>query len=292
MTPQIDTMGILVESLGNASGTGKTMIETTTDIVSKLEQAARLVLSSEHLVAFVGAGLSVESGIPPYRGPGGLWTKQGEPAMLSYQEFVRDPKSWWESRLNSECEPGHPIHEMKLAVDQAAPNAGHHSLVELERMGILKSTMTQNVDNLHRQAGSENLLEIHGNRTRLRCVGCGVRWTRVEFPLTVFPPRCPDCHRVVKMDTVMFGEPIPPEVLQKCMEQAERCDSMLLIGTSGSVNPAARLPLVAKENGATLIEVNPQETALTAYCDLTLNGASGELLPLLTEQVRRAQVSR
>ena len=280
-----------MEALGNAAGTGKAMIETTSEIVGKLLRAARLVLSSEHLVAFVGAGLSVESGIPPYRGPGGLWTKQGEPAMLSYREFVRDPKSWWESRLKGECEPGHPIHEMKLAVDRASPNAGHHSLVELERIGILKSTMTQNVDNLHRQAGSEALLEIHGNRTRLRCVDCGARRTRVGFPLTVLPPRCPDCSGVVKLDTVMFGEPIPPEVLRQCMEQAERCDCMLLIGTSGSVNPAARLPLLAQENGATLIEVNPQETALTARCDLSLNGPSGELLPLLTEQVRRAQAS-
>jgi len=276
---------------GDALGAGKGVAEITAELREKLEQAARILLSSKHLVALVGAGLSVESGIPPFRGPGGLWTRHGQPSMLSYQEFVRDPKLWWETRLHGEQEPGNPLGEMKLAVDRAAPNAGHYSLVDLERSGLLMSTMTQNVDDLHRRAGSEALLEIHGNRAFLRCVDCGSRRLREGFPMPALPPSCPECGGVVKMDTVMFGEPVPPGVLQACLEQAERCDCMLVIGTSASVNPAARLPMVAREKGAALIEVNPQETSLTPWCALTLNGPSGELLPLLTEQVCRMRAA-
>ena len=267
------------------------MIEITSELRAKLERTAEFLLSSQYLVALVGAGLSVESGIPPYRGPGGLWTKHGEPAMLSFQAFAEDPKLWWEQRLQGELEPGNPIREMKLAVDQATPNAGHYSLVEPERLGLLKFTITQNVDNLHRQAGSQALLEIHGNRTQLRCVECGSRRSREGFPLVVLPPRCPDCGGVVKMDTVMFGEPIPAGVLEQCKEISERCDVMLLIGTSGTVNPAARMPLIARERGAILIEVNPDETALTPWCELALRGPSGEVLPLLTERIRQVLAS-
>ena len=267
------------------------MAENTDEIQEKLAQATQAILASKHLVVLVGAGLSVESGIPPYRRPGGLGTKYGEPAMLSYREFVRDPKLWWETRLRDEVDPSNPVYEMKRAVDQANPNPGHFSLVELERLGLLKCTITQNVDNLHRRAGSESLLEVHGNRTWLRCTYCGHRWPRQGIPLPDLPPRCPDCLGVVKMDTVMFGEPIPPDVLKACWEQAKKCDCMLLIGTSGTVNPAARLPILACERGATLVEINPQETDLTPWCQITLTGPSGELLPLIVDRVRRVGAS-
>ena len=257
----------------------------TLELEKKLGQAASLVRGSSHVVALAGAGLSVESGIPPYRGPGGLWVKFGHPPMLSYKEFAQDPKAWWESRLQGEIEPGNPIYEMKLAVESAAPNPGHLALVELEQRGLLRCTITQNVDNLHGMAGSRALLELHGNRTWLRCTGCGHRWPRQDFVINGLPPVCPDCSGVIKMDTVMFGEPIPPNVLRACREQAEQCDCMLLVGTSGTVNPAARLPLLAKEAGAVLIEINPEATDLTPWCDLALTGPSGEILPSLLERL-------
>ena len=119
-----------------------------------IQRASALILHSRHLVALVGAGMSVESGVPPFRGPGGLWTRFGEPTNLSYQGFIRDPAEWWEKRLREEEEPGTPTYELKAAVDTASPNSGHYSLVELERMGLLKYTITQNVDNLHYLAGS------------------------------------------------------------------------------------------------------------------------------------------
>ena len=267
------------------------MVELADETRGKLERAAEAILSAKHLVALTGAGLSVESGIPPFRGPGGLWTKYGEPPMQAYREFLRDPGLWWETRLRDEGEPDNPVHELKLALEGASPNPGHYSLVELERLGLLKCTVTQNVDNLHRRAGSEALLEIHGNRTWLRCMECGGRCAREGFIMGDLPPRCPDCGGIIKSDTVMFGEPIPRQVLQACWEQAERCDCMLLVGTSALVTPAAHLPVVARERGATLIEVNPHQTALTAACDITLAGPSGELLPLLVDLVRRGRAA-
>ena len=244
-----------------------------------------MIRGAGYLVALSGAGLSAGSGIPTYRGVGGLWTQHGTPPLLSYQEFARDPAEWWRARMAAEEDPLHPVYQMKQAVDAAKPNAGHLALAELERMGILRSTITQNVDNLHGEAGSQSLLEIHGNRNRLRCLGCGLRFPRDGFDLSDVPPVCGECQSVMKLDTVMFGEPIPPDVLDSCREAAERCDCMLLVGTSGTVNPAASLPLLAKERGAALIEVNPEPTSLTPWCDVVLAGPSDAILPQLVHSI-------
>ena len=251
-----------------------------------LELAAGLVRMSKHLVAFVGAGMSVESGIPPFRGPGGLWTQHGQPTSLSYQRFLEDPVDWWEQRMKDEVEPGNTTYQLKTAVDAASPNRGHYCLRELENLGFLKYIITQNVDNLQTEAGSVRVAEIHGNRTKLRCVQCGVRRPRERYPVVEIPPRCPECAGLLKIDSVMFGEPIPPDVMSTCVDQTEKCDRMLVIGTSGTVQPAARLPMAAKSRGAVLIEINPHETSLTHLADVVLNGPSAEILPLLMDRVR------
>ncbi len=264
-----------------------------TQLGESIRQAAALISRARYVVALSGAGLSAGSGIPTYRGAGGLWTQHGTPPLLSYQEFARDPAAWWQARLAAEYDPSHPIYQMKQAVDRAIPNAGHLALAELERRGILRCVITQNVDNLHAEAGSRALLEIHGNRNRLRCLECGLRFPRDQFAkylsahpeLVESPPLCGECGGVLKLDTVMFGEPIPPGTLQACRDEAERCDCMLLVGTSGTVNPAARLPLLAKERGATLIEFNPETTPLTRWCDLSLAGAADAILPQLLHSV-------
>src|SRR5579883_299481 len=131
----------------------------------ELEAAAACLARARYAIALTGAGLSVESGIPPFRGPGGLWTRYGEPPMDGFQRFLRDPKGAWEERLN----PTGPMRELWATLARARPNPGHHALVELERLGVLKAVITQNVDDLHRAAGSVNLLEIHGNATLVRC---------------------------------------------------------------------------------------------------------------------------
>ena len=254
-----------------------------------IRQAADLVRDARCVTALVGAGLSAGSGVPTYRGAGGLWMGEGMPPLLSYQEFARDPVGWWRARLAAEVDPAHPVYRMKRAVDRAVPNAGHLALAELERRGILRCVITQNVDGLHAAAGSCAVLEIHGNRNRLRCIVCGWRFPRyddsgidcVGLPSGGGPPLCGQCGGIVKLDTVMFGEPIPPDTLRACREAAERCDCMLLVGTSGTVSPAARLPLLAQERGAALIEINPETTSLTPHCSLVFHGAAGVVLSQL-----------
>ena len=247
--------------------------------------AASAIRNSDYVVALCGAGLSAASGIPTYRGAGGLWTQQGTPPLLSFREFARDPAAWWRQRLDAEEDPSHPIAQMKQAVDQATPNAGHLALAQMERQGQLRCVITQNVDNLHADAGSKRLLEIHGNRTRLRCLECGLKFPRDAYDLSAVPPRCSKCGGTLKLDTVMFGEPIPPDVLQACFDEAQRCDCMLLVGTSGTVNPAARLPLLAREAGAALIEINPEPTPLSALCSIVLSGPADAILPRLQRAV-------
>ncbi len=252
------------------------------EVEEAIDQAASIVLRSRHVVALVGAGLSVESGIPPFRGPGGLWTKYGEPDMLGYQRFLQDPLAWWQERLS----PTAGYRELAEALAQARPNPGHYALKEMEDLGLLHHIITQNIDNLHYAAGSRNVTEIHGNRTKLRCIECNARWPSDQFPLEELPPRCPHCGGLVKSDTVMFGEPIPRDVLEECVRQTALCDCMLLIGTSGVVYPAAGFPADVKMQGGKLIEFNPEETALTELCDVVVRAPAGVALPRLVERLR------
>jgi len=247
-----------------------------------LDQAAECLVRARYVIALTGAGLSVESGIPPFRGPGGLWTKHGEPPMDGYERFLRDPKKAWEDRLN----PAGPMRELWEALNSARPNPGHEALVALEELGILKCTITQNVDNLHRTAGSTRLLEIHGNATLIRCINCVARYEREEIDFAELPPRCPRCRGILKSDTVSFGEPIPSDVLAGCSDEAERADCMIVAGTSATVYPAAQFPISIHERGGDLLEVNPYESEITAFCRLALRGPAGELLPELLERVR------
>lgn len=256
--------------------------------------AGGVLAAARHAVVLTGAGLSAASGIPTFRGPGGLWTRHGPPASLSYQDFVRNPREWWERRLRDEVTPGNPTYELKMAVDRAAPNAGHLAIAELENGGIVKAVITQNVDGLHGRAGSRRLLEIHGNRRRLRCTECAGRWERDGYGISIgdLPPRCRRCGGVIKPDTVMFGEPIPRAVLDACLAEAAGCDVMLLAGTSGTVQPAAQMPLLARERGARIIEVNPEATGLTAVADLVLRGPADELLPRIAAAAATAAQGR
>lgn len=255
-------------------------------LADAVRSAAQLISESDHLVALVGAGLSSESGIPTFRGPGGLWTRLGEPSMKGYQQFLEDPEAWWRQHLDQSTDPVRT--DFRDAIDRAEPNLGHYALVELESLGVLKLIITQNVDDLHGKAGSESVAEIHGNRTKLRCIVCETKWPTDEFTIESYPPRCPECKGLVKSDTVMFGEPIPSGVLHRCSVEAGRCDGMIVAGTSATVFPAAGFPRVVKERGGYLIEANPNDTPLTPYCDVVLRGPTGETLPLVVEHVKDA----
>ena len=247
-----------------------------------MERAASLVLSAEYVTALTGAGVSVESGIRPFRGPGGLWTERGEPSMDGYQRFMEDPKAWWESRAASR-----PRRSRGTSYASAEPNPGHYALAEIEAMGLLRWLITQNVDNLHTAAGSVNVLEIHGNSKKLRCTSCNSRFPREGFDFSELPPRCPTCGGMVKGDTVMFGEPIPSDVLGRCFEEAQRSDCMLVVGTSAVVTPAASLPLMVKRGGGVLVEINPMRTQLSDLCDVCIVSPSGVALPKLVSAIKK-----
>jgi NAD-dependent deacetylase len=252
-----------------------------TEILVAIEKAAQLILSAEYVTVLTGAGVSVESGVRPFRGPGGLWTEKGEPSMDGYQRFLQDPKAYWERRHRPRRDSN-----KWTPISEATPNAGHIALAELEELGILKWLVTQNIDNLHNEAGSRNVLEIHGNSKKLRCVSCNARFPRKGFDLSELPPHCPVCGGVIKGDTVMFGEPIPSDVLERCFEESNRSDCMIVVGTSAIVTPAASLPLIVKRNGGNLIEMNPLRTELSNICDVCIRAPSGEGLPSLISAIK------
>ncbi len=236
--------------------------------------AARLVARGR-VVAFTGAGVSAESGIPTFRGRGGLWERFKPEELATPEAFARDPArvwAWYKWRLS--------------LVLSAKPNPAHLALAELERMGLLTAVITQNVDGLHQAAGSKRVVELHGSLRRARCTRCGfkVRLSRVpEEEL----PRCPACRGLLRPDVVWFGESLPADAWLEAVELASSCKCMLVIGTSCAVYPAASLPLIAKRGGAALVEVNLEATPLTAIADVSLRGRAGELLPLLVDEVKR-----
>lgn len=248
-----------------------------------IHEAAQRIAAARYCTALVGAGISKESGIPTFRGEGGLWTRQGEPPMNGYQLFLEDPHGWWLERLAQQRNPP----DFARAINDALPNPGHHALAELERRGLLKHLITQNVDSLHLDAGSTAITEIHGNRRKLRCIACGRRGPTRDFSEEEVPPACDRCGGIVKSDTVMFGEPIPRAFLDTCYEETGRSDLMLVIGTSATVYPAADFPMQVLRRGGAIIEVNVDETPFTPYAAVSLRGPSGQLLPRVVEALEQ-----
>jgi NAD-dependent deacetylase len=245
-------------------------------------QVAELLRGARHAVALTGAGLSAESGIPTYRGPDGEWTKFGEPTIDGWDLFQRNPAAWWEEATR----PRDTRTAFAEALDAAEPNAGHIAMFELETMGRLAHVITQNIDDLHRRAGTVHLTEIHGNRSWARCMNCGQRELLAQVRLDRLPPLCLDCGGVLKNDTVMFGEPIPHEALRSCYRQAALADVFLVVGTSAVVYPAAEMPIRAKHNGARLVEINPNETDLSWMADVVVRAPAGEALPASVGMLR------
>ena len=254
----------------------------------EIRDTAEMLIEARYPIALTGAGMSVESGIPPFRGPGGLWTKYGEPPMNGFQRFMADPKKAWEERLSKRND------ELFKPLTVAKPNAGHIALAELERLGVLRFMITQNIDDLHRQAGQKALAEIHGNWTLIRCLDCNTRFHGDAISLEKLPPECPRCEGLLKSDTVSFGEPIPGDVLNMCAEHSALADLVIVAGTSATVYPAAGFALEVKQRGGTLIEVNLYESEITRICDVSLRGASADVLSRLVSavgEIRREKMS-
>jgi NAD-dependent deacetylase len=244
------------------------------DGIRAMEMAVRW-LRGGGTVALTGAGISVDSGIPDFRSPGGLWERYEPAQYATIDAFRSDPDRVWRM-----------LREMGEMIAASRPNAGHTALAQLERAGKLDAVITQNVDDLHQAAGSSRVIEFHGNARDLRCVDCGARSRPERPPQGTASPRCATCGGLLRPLVVFFGEPIPTAALVEATELARRCRTMLVVGTSATVAPASLLPVTAKESGARVIEVNLEPTALSWLADLSLTGRSAtELLP---ELVRRA----
>ena len=244
-----------------------------------IQRAAKDILQSKKTIAFTGAGISVESGIPDFRGSGGLWEKYDPEEYANIHAFYSNPDRVWLM-----------LKEMFLLIMTAKPNLAHIGLAELERMGFLSSIVTQNVDGLHQAAGSKNVIEFHGSHRTLSCLKCSTKIEGASLTLEDLPARCSRCSSLLKPDVVFFGEPIPWEAQIASFKESKSCSAVLVIGTSAVVYPAATIPVTAKENGATIIEINKEPTPITdEISDYLICGSAGEIIPAIVEEVRRGK---
>jgi NAD-dependent deacetylase len=238
-----------------------------------LLEAAKALRKSHFTTAFTGAGCSVESGIPPFRGEHGLWNKY-DPKMLELDFFLENPGLSWPIIKNIFYD----------FFDYAKPNAAHRVLARMEKAGKLGRIITQNIDDLHQEAGSQRVFEFHGNSKQLVCLLCHRTYAVAEVSLDHLPPTCRECGGLLKPGFVFFGEGIPKIPMQAAYEAAEISDVFLIIGTTGEVMPANQFPPMAKDNGATIIEINPEPSLYTKYItDIFLQGKAGETMEKLEE---------
>ena len=212
-------------------------------MTSSYLDVAELLLRLKNCVVLTGAGISAESGIPTFRSKGGLWEKYDPMVYASIEVFRKDPSKYWQIR-------GDFIRDY----DSYEPNTAHRALVELENLGIVRQVITQNIDGLHRKAGSRRVVEIHGSLREIICLQCDSIYLAPNIP-GGNPPHC-ECGGILKPNTVLFGEQLPTEALEVAIRESSACRVMLVIGTSAVVYPAAHLPVVAKQHGATIVEIN------------------------------------
>lgn len=242
---------------------------------TQIEKAANILIKARSVVALTGAGISVESGIPPFRGKGGLWEKIDPIKYAHIDAYDKNPAQVWEVLFAG----------LKKVLDKAKPNAGHLGLARLEEMEILNTVVTQNIDGLHQDAGSKDVIEFHGTFATLSCLDCGQGERTNNVDLANLPPRC-SCGGILRPDVVMFGEMIPMDHLQRSQMLASSCDVMMVVGTSATVEPAAYLPVIAKRAGAVIIEINPDPTPLTRQVsDAALHGQAGQVMRDLLETI-------
>ena len=241
----------------------------------KIKEAARILAESKHIVAFTGAGMSAESGIPPFRGEGGIWNKY-DPESLDIDYYYRHTQNSW-SIIRK-------VFYDYFNNSDVKPNPGHLVLAKWEKEGRLDSVITQNIDDLHTVAGNTTVHEFHGNMSRFVCTKCGVKFPANSIKMTEKPPVCPKCGGLLKPDFIFFGEGIPSDAYYGSIEAAEKCDAFVIIGTSGQVSPANMIPGIAKQHGAKIIEINMEPSTYTKrISDIFLQGKSGEILPKIDE---------
>ncbi len=239
------------------------------------DKAAQIIKASKRCVAFTGAGISVESGIPPFRGKNGLWNKY-DPQTFDIQYFYQNTRRSWEV-----------IREIFYELfGRVKPNAAHYSLAELEANDMLGAVITQNVDNLHYDAGSKVVHEFHGSLKSLVCLKCRAKFHISAIDLNILPPTCQKCDGILKPDVIFFGEAIPEPAKTNSFDETRRADCFILIGTTGTVAPANTIPLTAKSNGARIIEINPYVSEYTpSVTDIFLEDKATLAMEKLMEEI-------
>ncbi len=238
------------------------------------EELQKILRSARDVVALTGAGISAESGIPTFRGNDGLWSKLNPEELANFDAFLRNPElvsEWYEHR--------------RQITRESKPNPAHYALVEMEKSFRSFTVITQNIDNLHKRAGSKTVAELHGNIERNYCLGCGKRYDGEEFDRNG-SFRCSECGGLIRPDIVWFGEMLPEDEWALAEEAAQRADVMFVVGTSSVVYPAAELPMTVRRNGGKIVEVNIEETPLSDSADFSFKGSASMVLSEITDEIK------
>jgi len=255
----------------------------TSALDDQIEQIAGWAASAHSGMAFTGAGISTESGIPDFRGPGGFWERNDQ-SKFTIQNYVRDPE--------------HRKERWRMAVDRRSfmrtdvqPNAGHIALARLEELGVIRGVITQNVDGLHAEAGNETVIELHGNAQRIGCLSCGESWPSADVLKRVHEgeedPSCTYCGGILKSTTISFGQQLPEDAIGKAHVLSASADFFLVVGSSLVVYPAAAYPGVAKKAGARLVIVNREPTDQDVIADAVIHGDAGPTLSAIVDRVEQ-----
>lgn len=244
------------------------------DELNQKEGLRRALLNFRRVVVLTGAGISAESGVPTFREKGGLWGKYNPEELATARAFQKNPQLVWEW-----------YQWRRWLISEVKPNPGHYAIAEMERLFDDFSLITQNVDGLHRAAGSMIVLEMHGNIMRNKCFDCGKVFDGINLK-DKEPPRCDGCGGLYRPDVVWFGEMLPSDVLYAAFQSTQSCELFFSIGTSALVHPAASLPIEAMHSGAYVIEINPQPTVISHSVDHTFLGPSGEILPQIVDFIK------
>ncbi len=234
-----------------------------------------LLINSERVVVLTGAGVSAESGIKTFRDPDGLWAKFNPAELASMNGFMKNPELVWDW-----------YQHRREIINKSEPNPGHLAIAQMHQLFSKFALITQNVDRLHHRAGSDNVIELHGNIIENYCVDCHTYYDEQIGENDLSLPKCKKCYGKIRPAVVWFGEMLPEAALIKADELSRNSQVFFSVGTSSEVYPAANLPLLAKENGAVVIEVNPNETAISRYMDYRFRMPSGEILPVIIERIK------
>ncbi len=245
--------------------------------IDALEKAAKLITDARCAVVMTGAGFSVASGIPDFRSPGGVWSKHDPEKVASVKALKSNPVTVWKFLL-----------ELVRMVYNCEPNPAHFALSELEAAGMIQGVITQNIDGLHQRAGSDNVIEFHGNCSRFFCSECFAEYKTkdvITFDDKKLPIRCADCSGVVRPDIVFFGEQISSQAYKEAFELVDQADLVLVMGTSGEVVPASLIPPRVKDNGGKVVEINMVSSTYSSMSDVSIKGAVEDILPALVRNI-------